>query len=107
MGELGGPWGIFKNTIVRFYGPHFVGYEVDLKEQRSRVRAGEFAELELEPIRNPVSGVEVHPRIVLPEGFVWKDGQVASSKVFRVSDGVSYDHSGQYAAVSPFEYAGP
>lgn len=71
------------------------------------MRAGKVLELELEPMRNPVTGVEAFPRILLPQGFIWKDGSVAASRVFRVQDGVRYDHSGQYAAVAGFDYQGP
>ena len=50
---------------------------------------------------------EVHPRAVLPEGLVFKDGALLASKVFRVENGISYDHSGRYAAFADFEYSGP
>jgi hypothetical protein len=29
------------------------------------------------------------------------------SNVFKLTDEVSYDHTGKYTAVGPFEYAGP
>jgi hypothetical protein len=107
-GEVGGPWGILvTNTVTKMDGPHFVPYEVELAEQRSSVRAGDVHVLELEPIKNPVSGAETHPRAVLPEGMIFKDGAIARSSTFWIRDGVSYDHSGRYAAVAPFEYSGP
>jgi hypothetical protein len=106
-GQVGGPWGILSRTLSKIHGPVFVPYEVKLEGVRTRVKAGQAFELEMEPIRNPVTGAEAHPRIVLPEGLVWKDGSIASSKVFRVAGKVTYDHSGKYAALSPFEYSGP
>ncbi len=106
-GRAGGPWGILANTFASLDGPRAAPYEVTLADLESAVRVGDAAELELEPVRNPVSGAEVHPRAVLPEGFIFKDGALAASRTFRVSDGVSYDHSGKYAAVAPFEYKGP
>ncbi len=105
-GRIGGPWAILVNTIVRFHGPRFVPYEVSFDEYRSRVRAGEVLEMATEPIRNRVTGAEVHPRAVLPEGFIFKDGAMLSSAAFKVSDGVVYDHPGKYAAVAPFAYEG-
>ncbi len=71
------------------------------------MRAGEAMELATEPIRNPVTGAEAHPRAVLPEGMIFKDGALLASSVFRVRDGVAYDHSGKYAAIAAVEYAGP
>ena len=107
-GEVGGPWAILvTNTIVNLRGPHLVPYEVEVAEQRSAVRTGERHVLELEPITNPVTGAETHPRAVLPEGMIFKDGAIARSRTFFVRNGVSYDHSGKYAAVGPFEYSGP
>lgn len=103
-GEAGGPWGILVNTITRFHGPIYARYEVTIDEPHAVVRAGSALELTTEPIRNPVSKAEVHPRAVLPEGFIFKDGAMVSSSAFRVNDGVSYDHSGKYAAIAPFEY---
>jgi len=106
-GEAGGPWGIFANTFSSVEGPHRARYELELEDaERARARVGDAVELELEPIRNPVTGAEVHPRAVLPEGIVFKDGAMLASKVFRVEGGVAYDHSGRYAAFADFEYSG-
>jgi hypothetical protein len=43
--------------------------------------------------------------MVLPEGLVVKHGSLAASTVFRVTDELGYDHSGQYAAFGRFDYA--
>jgi len=79
---------------------------VTIADLASTATIADVAELELQPIRNPVSGAEAHPEMVLPEGMIVKRGALAASKVFRVHDGVHYDHSGQYAAVGPFDYQG-
>ena len=34
-----------------------------------------------------------------------KRGPLGASKVFRVEDGVHYDHSGKYAAFGPFDFS--
>ena len=106
-GSAGGPWSILKNTWTKVHEPRYVAFEINLAEQRSRVKAGDMLELEMEPIRNPVTGAEVTPGAVLPEGFITKDPRFAASKLFRVQDGVHYDHSGKYAAVGSFDYTGP
>jgi hypothetical protein len=106
-GEAGGPWGVLGWTWPTVHGPEAAAYEVDISGLSSRVKAGGKLELELQPIRNPVSGAEVHPSAVLPEGIVFKEAEFGASKTFTVNDGVSYDHSGQYTAVGPFEYSGP
>lgn len=106
-GQVGGPWAIVGRTLTKLHGPHFVPFEVTLADQHTTVRAGEALTIEMEPIRNPMTKAEVHPGAVLPEGFIFKEGLFASSKIFRVSDGISYEHAGKYTAFAPFEYQGP
>jgi hypothetical protein len=40
-------------------------------------------------------------------GWTWPkvQGDLGATTRFRVSNGISYDHSGKYMAVGPFEYA--
>ena len=43
--------------------------------------------------------------VVLPEGLIVKRADLGATSRFRVARGIEYDHSGQYMAVGPFEYA--
>jgi hypothetical protein len=104
-GEVGGPWAIFINTY-ELSGPSFVPFDVSLDEHTSRYTIGEIAHLEMEPIRNPVSGAQVHPSVRLPEGLVFNEGYYATSSVFTVTGGPSYDHSGKNTEYAPFAYSG-
>lgn len=106
-GKVGGPWAIIGATLTKIHDPEFVHYALTLSGHRTTLRAGAAMEMEFEPIRNPVSGAEVHPGAVLPEGFIFKEGSFASSKTFSVRGGVNYEHPGKYAAFGPFEYQGP
>ena len=45
--------------------------------------------------------------MVLPEGLIVKRADLGASKTFTVNDGITFDHSGQYSAVGPFDYAWP
>jgi hypothetical protein len=103
-GELGGPWGIFINTYA-LDGPAPARFDIELAGYDTRVRIGDAVELEFETIRNPVTQAEVHPEMVLPEGLVTKHGKLAGSKVFRVRDGIDFDHAGHHAAFGSFQYA--
>jgi hypothetical protein len=105
-GEVGGPWGVLGWTWPTLHGPHAVPYELELAGIRSRVRAGDLFELESEPIRNPVTGAEITPGAVLPQGTVFKEARFGSSKRYRV-DPLGIDYSGRYTAVAPFDYRGP
>jgi hypothetical protein len=106
-GAVGGPWGTLAWTWPTVHGPKSVQYEIEVDGVAARVRAGTSVLVESTTIKNPVSGAEVHPGIVLPEGIVLKRADLGCSTVFRITDEVGMDHSGQYTAVGPFEYAGP
>ena len=106
-GEVGGPWGVLAWTWPTVHGPERVRYEVEIDGIRSRLRAGDKLELEMEPIRNPVSGAEVTPGALLPQGIIFRRGDFGSSKAFRVTDGIAFAHPGKYTAVAPFDYNGP
>lgn len=104
-GSVGGPWGVLGWTWPKIHGPLAVPYDLQFNGVDSRLRAGTAVEIESTTIRNPVTGKDVHPGIVLPEGLIVKQADLGCSKVFRISEGIAMDHSGQYTAVGPFEYA--
>jgi len=106
-GKIGGPWGVLGWTWPTVHGPFAVGYEVHLAGINSRIRCGDYVEIEGGPIRNPVSGAVATPSMILPQGIILKHGDLGASKRFRVTGGISYDHSGQYTAVGAFDYSGP
>jgi hypothetical protein len=105
-GDAGGPWAIF-STTYQLEGPHPASYDVEIADERSSFKIGDVAELQMEPITNPVTGDAIHPRLLLPEGLLTRDMGLYASKTFAVRQGVDYDHSGRYAAMGAFEYAGP
>jgi hypothetical protein len=105
-GEVGGPWGTLAWTWPTVHGPKLVRYDVELNGVTARIRAGTSMLVESVAIKNPVTGAEVHPGVVLPEGIIVKRADLGCSSVFRVTDEIDMDHSGQYTAVGPFEYAG-
>jgi hypothetical protein len=107
-GGEGGPWGIFINTYdLLEVAP--AAMEVNLDGERSSFTVGDVAELQMEPIKNPVSGAEVRAGVELPTGLICNKAWCAASTVFRVKGGdeVTYDHSGKQAEYAPFSYSGP
>jgi len=106
-GKSGGPWQVLGWTWPKVHGPYAVPYDVAFDGVRSRIRCGEYVDVECGPIKNPVNGVEAHPGVVLPEGIIVKTADLGVTTRFRVSKGISYDHSGQYMAVGPFNYVWP
>jgi hypothetical protein len=105
-GQVGGPWGTLAWTWPTVHGPKPVAYEIELNGIATRIRAGDSLDVVSTTIKNPVTGAEVHPAVVLPEGIIMKHADLGCSSVFRLRDVVSMDHTGQYTAVGPFEYSG-
>ena len=42
--------------------------------------------------------------MILPQGLIVKEGDLAASQTFRLDSGIAFDHSGQYTALGPFDY---
>jgi hypothetical protein len=106
-GGVGGPWGILGWTWPKIHGPRAVAYDLVLDGVHTRLTAGNCLVIESTTIKNPVNGNEAHPGVVLPEGLIVKRADLGASKTNRLDDAISFDHSGKYTAVGPFEYAGP
>lgn len=104
-GKLGGPWGILAWTWPKIEGPFSVAYDLKFDGVNTRIRGGEHFEVECGPIKNPVTGAEVHPGVVLPEGIIFKRGDLGTTTRFRYANHGENDHSGKYMAVGPFDYA--
>jgi len=104
-GKVGGPWGVLGWTWPTVHGPYFVAYDLTFDGVRTHVRAGDALVVEDGPIRNPVSGAEAYPGVLLPQGIIVKRADLGASTRFRVSRGIEFDHTGQYLAVGAFEYA--
>jgi hypothetical protein len=106
-GQVGGPWGVLGWTWPTIHGPKPVKYELELDGLDTRLRAGDAVDLQLTTVKNPVTGAETLAGVRLPSGIIFKEGELGASERFSVRDGVSYDHSGQYTAIGPFDYSGP
>ena len=105
-GESGGPWAIFINTY-ELIDIRPMPFDLHLDGLNTRARVGEVMQLEMTTIKNPVTGAEVHPGAILPEGLVTNEMSFGMSETFKVNSEIAYDHSGQYTAYAPFSYTGP
>lgn len=105
-GTVGGPWGVLGWTWPTMHPLRRVRFDVKIDGMHSRADAPGALQLALTPIKNPVTGAEAHPGIVLPEGLIVKHADLGCSATFTVTGGVNLDHSGQYAGLGPFEYTG-
>lgn len=98
-GELKGkPWPIFATTFDQWLETSFVHFEWKLDAENSHYRAGDEVRAFLEPVRNPVTGLETKAKIILPDALVCNEINVTTSKTFSVfTKGLKFTAPGKNA----------
>lgn len=102
-GQAGGmPWEAIAGTVERLDGPIRTPVEVEVNGERSVVRAPGILELEMTPLRDPVSGAEKEVHISYPKGgFFWNDARVGSTAKMRADYGdLHISWPNRYAAIA-------
>ena len=104
----GGPFEIFASTLDDYQYPQRARITFSPKGLRSRARIEDALDVQLEPMKNPVTG-KVHRAVIeLPAGFEAKRMNLASSKKLVVNDGyLKYKHFGTYASFQESTWKGP
>jgi hypothetical protein len=105
-GKVGGPWAIFAAVTAKWLDPLFAPFEVKVAELDSRARVGNYMEMALAPILNPVTNEVEQLYLDKPTGFTSTRASIGRSLTFRVDAGLTYQHDGQYAEFSHFQYSG-
>ncbi len=105
-GREGGPWAILGAVAVKTLDPIFARFSLTLDGLNSKVEIGRILRLELDKIRNPVTGKPEELRLIKPTGFTSKWADLGRTAKFYVSaPELSFDYSGQYAEYSEFNYS--
>ena len=65
--------------------------------------------ISFQPIRNPVTRAEANPKVVLPQGFVFQEGDQYALKEFWVNAGpeLSFAHPGKCGELAKVRWQGP
>lgn len=109
-GEHGGPFfEIFAGSAptVRPLLIAPITVEADREARTATVRITDVAEIHAEPIKNPVTGEPHRVRIDLPNGFEFKQAEVANSTFWRLSAGekLTFEHRNSYAQFATFDWS--
>ena len=102
-------WEIFAavcpNRIEPLVAP--IIFNVDREKRCARIRIGGIAETDVDPIRNPATGEEHRARIVLPNGFEFKEAEMGNTVHCRVSAGekVTFELKNTYAQLNAFDWS--
>lgn len=106
-GKLGGmPWTILAATIDNWLETTYVPFEWKFDGPRSSYKAGTEVQAALDPMRNPVTGLEATATVMLPAGIVSKQLEVTATRTFAVfSKGLKFAAPGKYGFYTMVEHS--
>jgi len=109
-GTQGGAyWEIFAAVCPNLLDPVMapIHLEMDRERRRATVRIPDVGEIEVEPIKNPVTGEEHRARIVLPEGFEFTEAEMGNAVVLRAKAGdrVRFEHHNTYTQLCAIDWS--
>ena len=109
-GEHGGSYfEIFASVLPHRREPIAAPIEIEVDRERrvASVAVGAVAQSRIEPIRNPVTGEEHRVRIDLPDGFEYRQAEVANTVHARVCGEAPLELAlaGTYGQLNPFEWS--
>ena len=93
------------NSIEPLFAP--ITFNVDREKRRATVRIPGIGETNIEPIKNPATGEEHKARIVLPNGFEFKEAEMGNTVHCRVSAGekLTFELENTYAQLNAFDWS--
>ncbi len=109
-GQAGGPpWAVFATTFSHVLGPSFVKITLRVAGKATEVEVDGKCRISFQPIRNPVTKAEATPRVVLPQGFIFQEGEQYALKEFWVNAGpeLVFAHPGKCGELARVHWQGP
>ena len=96
---------IYGSTIEKEFDPIFadIEFECDLNARTGHFLVPGVMEMRLEPIKNPVTGKPHRAQIVLPAGFEFRTGEMASG-TFEASGNIELKSSDVYGFLTEVAY---
>ncbi len=81
-----------------------IEFEVDLEKRAARVAVQGVFETVSAPIKNPVTGADHRIRVVMPEGFEYKEAEIASAEVNKGTADLKYDWPKSHSSLAAVEH---
>lgn len=109
-GTQGGPFfEIFTSVCPHQPAPIIapISLEIDRERRLGLLHIPGLIETRAEPIKNPVTGEEHRARIVLPNGFEYKEAEMANTVSLRATGGgkLTFQHTNCYAQMNAFDWS--
>lgn len=92
---------IFSLIVTTIHDPVFAPFEFsfDKNGRMARLVAKGVLETNVEPIKNPVSGLPHRMRVVMPEGFEYREAEVASANIHSTG-AIKFDTKGTHSSLA-------
>jgi hypothetical protein len=93
---------ILASVITTVHEPQFVPitFEFDMKKRKARLLVPGFAEAVIGPLTVPATGDEQHVIVRMPNGFEYKEMEVAQAMVLKGSGPIKFDHKGTHSSLA-------
>ena len=104
--EGGALFEIFAQIVTTIHGPHFVDiqFDFDLKKRKAKVSVPGQFETESVPLTVPATGDEQRVIVRMPEGFEYKEMEVAQAKTLKSTGAIKFDWKGTHASLALVEH---
>jgi hypothetical protein len=106
-GEVGGPFfEVIASVVTTVHGPHFVPieFEFDKETRRAHVKVGDQAETRTEPLKIPATEDEQRVRVQMPNGFEYKEAEVASCAMLSSDGEIKLDWKDTHSSLADVEH---
>lgn len=97
---------IYGATIEKEFDPIIapIEFSCDLKARTGHFKVGEEMAMSLQPIKNPVTGVEHSAQIRLPNGFEFREAEMASGSFTSRHAELAFDNEDCYGFLTYVAY---
>jgi hypothetical protein len=93
------------NMLEPVFAP--IDLRIDCERRQAAWSVPGIGEARTEPIKNPVTGEEHRARIVLPDGFEFKEAEMGNTTYLRVHSvpPLEFEHEDSYAQLNAFDWS--
>lgn len=104
--EGGALFEILSQIVTTVHGPHFVDvqFEFDRQKRTARVSIPGYFETESVPLIVPATGDQQRVIVRLPDGFEYKEMEVAQTKSLKSTGAIKFDLKGTHASLALVEH---
>jgi hypothetical protein len=101
----GGPFEIFATTYAEPATVRFGPFHFEREGRRGTLELGDVARVRIGPVLSDMDQGEADAHMVLPGGFIWRDGKIVNTDRCEVTlPGLLFHHANSSAFFSDVEY---